>query len=167
MLKSVYTAVAFALALAFATIAFNPSAAIAQDIAGAQADVEALLAQYADDPDGLEAAIEEYVTNSEDPELAAQAVIAVAVGLPANSDLNIALGRGLGAAISVIALTDPTAATNMQALVAASGDETLVAAVSVGTTDKTASIEQNASGRGDGTADGEDDQTPEEPASAT
>ena len=58
MLKSVYTAVAFAMALAFAAIAFNPSAAGAQDIAGAQADVEALLTQYADDPDGLEAAID-------------------------------------------------------------------------------------------------------------
>lgn len=166
MLKSVYTAVAFAMALAFAAIAFNPSAAGAQDIAGAQADVEALLTQYADDPDGLEAAIEEYVTNSEDPELAAQAVIAVAAGLPADSDLKIALGRGLGAAITVIALTNPTAATNMQALVAASGDETLVAAVSAGTSDKTASIEQNAGGGG-GEVAGDGDETPEEPASAT
>jgi hypothetical protein len=166
MLKSVYTSVAFAVALAFAAIAFNPSAAGAQDIAGAQADVEALLTQYADDPDGLEAAIEEYVTNSEDPELAAQAVIAVAAGLPADSDLKIALGRGLGAAIAVIALTDPTAATNMQALVAASDDETLAAAVSAGTTDKTASIEQNAGGGG-GEVAGDEDETPEEPASAT
>lgn len=165
MLKSVYTAVAFAMALAFAAIAFHPSAATAQDIAGAQADVEALLTQYADDPDGLETAIEEYVTNSEDPELAAQAVVAVAAGLPANNDLKIALGRGLGAAIAVIALTDPTAATNMQALVAASGDETLVAAVSAGTTDKTASIEENAGGGEEGA--GEEDETPEEPASAT
>ncbi|PKP78758.1 MAG: hypothetical protein CVT81_02350 [Alphaproteobacteria bacterium HGW-Alphaproteobacteria-3] len=166
MLKSMYTAVAFAVALAFAAIAFNPSPAVAQDIAGAQADIEALLVQYAGDIDGLEAAIEEYVTNSEDPEGAAQAVIAVAAGLPADSDLKIALGRGLGAAIAVIALTNPTAATNMQALVAASGDETLVGAVSSGTTDKTASIEQNAGG-GDDTLVGEDDQTPEEPASAT
>ena len=165
MLKSVSTALVFAVALAFAAIAFNPSAATAQDIAGAQADVEALLTQYADDPDGLETAIEEYVTNSEDPEIAAQAIIAVAAGLPANSDLKIALGRGLGAAIVVIALTNPTAATNMQALVAASGDETLVAAVSAGTSDKTASIEQNAGGGDEGA--GDEDETPEEPASAT
>ncbi|GMV62027.1 MAG: hypothetical protein AMXMBFR74_11960 [Parvibaculum sp.] len=165
MLKSVSTAFAFAVALAFAVIAFNPSLAAAQDLAGAQADIEALLVQYADDPDGLEAAIEEYVTNSEDPEIAAQAIVAVAAGLPANSDLKIALGRGLGAAIAVIALTNPTAATNMQALVAASGDETLVAAVSAGTSDKTASIEQNAGGGDEGA--GDEDETPEEPASAT
>lgn len=165
MLKSVSTAFVFAVALAFAAIAFNPSPAAAQDLAGAQADIEALLVQYADDPDGLEAAIEEYVTNSEDPELAAQAIVAVAAGLPANSDLKIALGRGLGAAIAVIALTNPTAATNMQALVAASGDETLVAAVSAGTSDKTASIEQNAGGGDEGA--GDEDETPEEPASAT
>ncbi|MBC7102843.1 MAG: hypothetical protein H5U13_06410 [Parvibaculum sp.] len=165
MLKSVSTAFVFAVALAFAAIAFNPSPAAAQDLAGAQADIEALLVQYADDPDGLEAAIEEYVTNSEDPELAAQAIVAVAAGLPANSDLKIALGRGLGAAIAVIALTNPTAATNMQALAAASGDETLVAAVSAGSSDKTASIEQNAGGGYEGA--GDEDETPEEPASAT
>jgi uncharacterized protein YqfA (UPF0365 family) len=165
MLKSVYTAFAFAVALAFAAIAFNPTHAAALDLAGAQADVEALLVQYADNPDGLETAIEEYVTNSEDPEIAAQAIIAVAAGLPANSNLKIALGRGLGAAIAVIALTNPTAATNMQALVAASGDETLIAAVSAGTSDKTASIEQNAGGGDEGA--GDEDETPEEPASAT
>jgi hypothetical protein len=171
MLKSVSTAFVFAVALAFVVIAFNPTHASALGLVEAQAkvqiqaDVEALLAQYADDPDGLEVAIEVYVTRSEYPLIAAQVIVAVAVGLPTDCALKVALGRGLGAAITVIALTNPTAATNMLALVVSLGDETLVAAVSVGTSDKTASIGQNAGGGGEGV--GDNDETPEEPASAT
>lgn len=163
MLKSVFATVVFAAGLAFAALAVNPAPAAAQELASAEADISALVAQYQDDPDGLEAAIEAYVTASEDPVVAAQAVVSVASGLPAESPLKVALGRGLGAAIAVIALTDPTVATNMQAVVAASDDETLVSAVSAGTSDKTASIEQGTDGE-DPAAE-EEDETPEEPAS--
>lgn len=165
MLKSVFATVVFAAGLAFAALAVNPSPAAAQELASAEADISALVAQYQDDPDGLEAAIEAYVTASEDPVVAAQAVVNVATSLPAESPLKVALGRGLGAAIAVIALTDPAVATNMQAVVAASDDETLVSAVSAGTSDKTASIEQGTDGE-DPAAE-EEDETPEEPASAT
>lgn len=167
MLKSVFASVVFAAGLAFAALAVNPSPAAAQELSSIQADIAALVAQHQDDPDGLEAAIEDYVTGSENPELAAQAIIAVAAGLPANSPLKVALGRGLGAAIAVIALTDPTVAANMQALVAASGDEVFVASVSAGTDDKTASIEQNTGGNGNIVGEEDEDETPEQPASAT
>ena len=167
MLKSVFASVVFAAGLAFAALAVNPSPAVAQELSSIQADIAALVAQYQDDPDGLEAAIEDYATGSENPELAAQAIIAVAAGLPANSPLKVALGRGLGAAIAVIALTDPTVAANMQALVAASGDEVFVASVSAGTDDKTASIEQNTGGNGNIVGEEDEDETPEQPASAT
>ncbi|WP_421866577.1 hypothetical protein [Parvibaculum sp.] len=160
MLKSVFTTIVFAMGLAFASLALNPSPVAAAELASVQADISTLVAQYQDDPDGLEAAIEEYVTNSEDPELAAQAIIAVAAGLPDDSPLKIALGRGLGAAIVVIGLTSPTVAANMQALVAASNDEALIASVSAGSSDKTASIEQNTGGDGN-IAAGQDDETPE------
>ena len=167
MLKSVFTAVALAVALAFASLAVNPAPAAAAELATVQADISALVAQYQDDPDGLETAIEDYVTNSEDPVLAAQAIIAVSAAMPEDSPLKVALGRGLGAAIAVIGLTNPELAANMQALVVASGDESLIAAVSAGSTDKTASIEQNSGGGGDDGADDEEDETPEQPASAT
>lgn len=165
MIKSVFATVALVASLAFAGLALNASPAAALELATAEADVQALIAQYQSDADGLEAAIEDYVTNSEDPEVAAQAVLAVGAGLPDDSPLKIALGRGLGAAIAVIGLTDPNLAATLQALAAASGDEELVAAVSAGTSDKTASIEQNAGG---GTG-GEDpvNETPDEPASAS
>lgn len=165
MLKPVFTTIVFAMGLAFASLALNPSPVAAAELASVQVDIYTLVAQYQDDPDGLEAAIEDYVTNSEDPTLAAQAIIAAAAGLPDDSPLKTALGRGLGAAIVVIGLTSPTAAADMQALVAVSNDEALVASVSAGTSDKTASIEQNTGGDGDNIAVGQDDETPERFAS--
>lgn len=167
MLKSVFATVIFAASLVFAALAVNPAPAAAQELASAEADISALVAQYQGDPDGLEAAIEAYVTASEDPVVAAQAVVNVAVGLPAESPLKVALGRGLGAAIAVIGLTDPTVAGNMQAVVAASDDEALASAVSAGTTDKTASVKQNTGGDDDTALEEEEDETPEQPASAS
>lgn len=163
MLKSMFATVVVAVGLAFASLAVNPTPAGAAELSSVEADISALITQYQDDPDGLEAAIEAYVTDSEDPVVAAQAVVNVSESLPADSPLQVALGRGLGAAIAVIGLTDPTAATNMQAVVAASDDETLVSAVSAGTSDKTESIEQGTDG--DDTAAEQEDETPEQPAS--
>jgi hypothetical protein len=167
MLKSVFATVVFAVGLAVASLAVNPSPAAAQESSSLEADISALIAQYQDDPDGLEAAIEAYVTDSEDPVATAQAVVNVAAGLPADSPLKVALGRGLGAAIAVIGLTDPTVAGNMQAVVAASDDEALASAVSAGTTDKTASVKQNTGGDDDTALEEEEDETPEQPASAS
>lgn len=167
MLKSVFATVVFAVGLAVASLAVNPSPAAAQESSSLEADISALIAQYQDDPDGLEAAIEAYVTDSEDPVATAQAVVNVAAGLPADSPLKVALGRGLGAAIAVIGLTDPTVAGEMQAVVVASDDEALASAVSAGTTDKTASVKQNTGGDDNTALEEEEDETPEQPASGS
>ncbi|MDO8288385.1 MAG: hypothetical protein Q7T44_04125 [Parvibaculum sp.] len=136
--------------------------------------IETLVLQYKDDPAGLQAAIEQYVATSEDPEAAGNAVLfvfdnsnnpEVRALLAANADLRAAMGQGLGAAIAIIALTNPDLATKMTANVVASGNAELIASVQSGTDIKTASLnEQNDTGDDD--ADNEDS-TPENPASAS
>lgn len=180
MFKKSLAAFVFAAGLALAPLIFAVAPAAAQDadqLAAMQADIEALIVEYADDAAGLEAAIEDYVVTSADPELAAQAVIAAITSplsteaqaaLAANAELKLAAGRGLGAAIAVIALTQPTIAANMLAMVQASGDETLLAAVVEGNEEKTASIQEGDVDTGeDVVEDAQSDSTPEEPASAS
>ncbi|MDO8421548.1 MAG: hypothetical protein Q7S99_05245 [Parvibaculum sp.] len=135
--------------------------------------VEGYVLQFQDDPDGLQLAIETYVTGATDPELAASAVIAVyghstnpsvVQLLLENSELKAALGKGLGAAIALIGVTNPDLATLLAALVTAEGDDTLTAAVDSGNDSKTASILQQQRDR-DGALDG--DSTPEQTGSAS
>ena len=81
-----------------------------------------------------------------------------------NSELKAALGKGLGAAIALIGVTNPDLATLLAALVTAEGDDTLTAAVDSGNDSKTASILQQQRDR-DGALDG--DSTPEQTGSAS
>lgn len=178
-MRNLFAAFVLAAGLALAPAIFVAAPAMAQDgdqVVAMQAEVEALILQYAEDEASLELAIEEYVLASGNPELATQAVINaltnplnadVANLLNENPNLQIAAGQGLGAAIAMIALTDPTAAASMLALVEASGDETLVASVAQGNEDRTASIVEGETNAGDAieeeVAEGT---TPESPASA-
>ena len=139
-----------------------------------QAAIEQIIIDNADDPVALQAAIEAYVAASDNPELAAQAVLAAVTdpqnpaaqaAMAANADLVAAVGRGLGAAIATIALTDPDAAAAMQASVDASGNESLAAAVSQGSADKTASIQQQQQQQTQ--QQQQQDSTPENPGSPT
>jgi len=135
--------------------------------------IEALVLQFKDDPDGLQAAIEQYVTSAADPELAANAVLFVAqnsnnlqvkAALESNSGLTSALGNGLGAAISTIALTNPDLATKLTANVVATGNTSLIASVQNGADTKTASVNEQQH-----TNDSveQQDSTPENPASSS
>lgn len=136
------------------------------------AAIEALVLQYKDDPAGLQAAVETYVTTSEDPEAAGNAVLIVFDNsqnpevrslLAANGELRNALGQGLGAAIATIALTNPDLATKMTANVVATGKTELVASVQSGTDTKTASLSEQNNDQGTDVA--AEDSTPENPAS--
>jgi hypothetical protein len=135
--------------------------------------IEALVIQYKDDPDGLQAAIEAYLENAEDPLLAAKALISVAEDsenaevaaiLNGNPAIKAALGAGLGAAVAVLGLTNPDLATQILAEVSIAGDEILTASVTDGNQSKTASLNSTRK-----TQDGEvnKDTTPENPASAS
>ena len=175
------------LGLALGLSAFSVSPVLAEVTAGQvttqqeqtplqimQAAIEQIIIDNADDPDAyaLQDAIEAYVAASDNPELAAQAVLAAVTdpqnpaaqaAMAANADLVAAVGRGLGAAIATIALTDPDAAAAMQASVDASGNESLAAAVSQGSADKTASIELQAQQQQ--AQQQQQDSTPENPGS--
>ena len=154
MLKKLMTAAVLGLGLgAFvAPIVMPVSPAVAatdEEIADRQADIEGLIAENAEDADALEVAIREYVANSADPEGAALAFVgavtnpktdAAKTALQKNSGLKSAAARGLGAAIALIAVSQPQVAASMQAVVESSGDATLVAAVSEGNATQTASI---------------------------
>jgi len=138
-----------------------------------QAAIEQLIIDNADDPDALQAAIEAYVAASDNPELAAQAVLAAATdpqnpdaqaAIAANADLVAAVGKGLGAAIATIALTDPDAAAAMQATVTDSGNSSFETAVSTGNSEKTASIQQEQQ-QEQQQAQQQEDSTPENPGS--
>lgn len=136
------------------------------------AAAEQLVISYADDFDGLVAAVEAFITGDDDPKIAAHAVIVVLTQpgnetvkrlLVSNPALKDAMGRGLGAAIAGIGLTDPVLAATLQAKVVQSGDVALASAVISGTESKTASLQQHHLQqqrhiRGKGT-------TPENPAS--
>ncbi|MEQ8268814.1 MAG: hypothetical protein RH982_16590 [Parvibaculum sp.] len=177
MLKNLFAVFALAAGLVLAPAAFVAAPAMAQDVeavAAMQLDIEALILANAGDAEALALAIEEYVVASGNPEAATQAVInaltnplndAVRQALIDNPDLKIAAAEGLGAAIAVIALTDPTAAANMLALVEASGDATLIASVNDGNAEKTASIETGGVDTGEDAVE-EQNETSENPASA-
>lgn len=118
-----------------------------------QAQIEQLIVDNAGDPEALKEAITAFVTASGKPELAAKAVIgaltspktaAAQAALANNAALKTAAAKGLGAAIAIIALTNPDAATAMQASVQASGDDTIVTASNEGNSDQTASTQQQS-----------------------
>lgn len=175
-MKKLLSVMVVAAAMAFAPAMFAATQAVAQEagaeaLAAMEADIEALLVANAGDPDAFAAAVEAYILAAANAELAADAVISVLTNpqsdaareaLANNPGLKSAGGRGLGAAIAQIGLTDPTTAANMQAKVEASNDETLQAAVTTGTNERTASIQQQQ--QQDGTSENQDS-TPETPVS--
>lgn len=173
-MKKLFLAAAVACAVALIAGSFAVAPAMAQAVNAEllpqmEAEVEALVLANADDAAALEAAIEDYIVASADPVTAGQAVInvlsnpkddAVRLLLAENPGLKEAGGRGLGAAIAVLGLTNPEAAAILQALVEASGDPVLQAAVIEGTETKTASLlAERSSGAG------ATDSTPETPVS--
>ena len=133
--------------------------------------VEGLVVQYQNDPAGLQAAIEALVENAGDPALTANAVLVVVDNsqnpqiqqiLANNSELKAAAGRGLGAAIASIGLTNPDLAAQISASVVASGSATMVSEVQSGSDTKTASLkreQQRRQGATNGNSVG--DSTPE------
>ena len=133
--------------------------------------VEALVVQYQNDPAGLQAAVEALVENAGDPAVTANAVLVVFDNsqnpeiqqiLASNSELKPAAGRGLGAAIASIGLTNPDLAAQMSASVVASGDSTMVSEVQSGSDTKTASLKQEQQRRQDAdNSSSTDDSTPE------
>lgn len=144
-MKKFLSALCLAVAVAIAPAIVAVPHAVAQgaeSVQAMEADIEALLITHAGDPDAFAAAIEDYVIASGDPELAADAVINVLTRPTTDPAMKVAGGKGLGAAIALIGLTNPTAAANMQAKVEASGDATLQAAVADGNAERTASIQR-------------------------
>ena len=179
MLKNLFMPILFAAGLALAPMALGSSAAWAQDPGSGpsaeamQAEIEALILQYADDAAGLEAAIQDYVVESSSKEMAGEAVIAaftnpqdpaVVRALNGNAGLKAAGARGLGAAISLIGIDDPATASALQAKVAASTDSTFKTAVSEGKSEKDSSTKNNSENNDNANAG---DETPETPASGT
>lgn len=134
--------------------------------------IEQLVIDNADDPAALEAAIEAFVVGSQDQALAAKAVILVFDNsknemvrtILQKAGMKAAMGRGLGAAIATIGLTDPDLAASLQAQVASSGNDELAANVQEGSDIKTASLSQEQNEQG---GDETPDETPENPASAS
>ena len=155
-------------------------AATAQELADMQAEIEGLIAANAGDEAALEVAVREYVANSSDPEGATLAFVeavtnpktdAARTALQNNPGLKSAAARGLGAAIALIAVSQPQVAANMQAVVESSNDETLIASVAEGNSTQTASI-NSGSGVEDNASDvvstvNDTNTTPENPASAS
>lgn len=176
-MKKFLSALCLAVAVAVAPAIMAVPNAVAQEAEALQqmeADIEALLIANADDPDAFAAAVEEYLLAAGNPELAADAVInvltnpkseAAQIALANNPGLKDAGGRGLGAAIAQIGLTNPTAAANIQAKVEASGDTSLQASVTQGNTERTATIQQQQQQQQQGTTSGNEDTTPETPVS--
>ena len=99
----------------------------------------------------MQAAVEALVATANDPAVSANAVLIVFDNsqnpqiqqiLASNGELKAAAGRGLGAAIASIGLTNPDLAAQMSASVAASGDSVMVSEVQSGSDTKTASLRQ-------------------------
>lgn len=171
ILSAICVAIAVVMAPAIVAVPYAAAQEAVPSLETMQADIEALLVANADDPDAFAAAVEAYVLAAADPELAADAVInaltnpaseGAQIALANNPGLKTAGGLGLGAAIAVIGLTNPTAAANMQAKVEASGDATLQTAVADGNSERTASIQQQQQQQQGG---GNQDSTPETPIS--
>tara|TARA_R110000868_G_scaffold29049_3_gene108040 strand:- start:4164 stop:4733 length:570 start_codon:yes stop_codon:yes gene_type:complete len=140
--------------------------------------VEGLVETYKDDAAGLQAAIEALVVDAADPEVAAKAVLVVFDNsqnpkiiaiLANNSALKTAAGNGLGAAIVALSITNPDLATKVTAIVSASGDPEMIAAVQSGADTKTASVnQQRKENREKAASEGETgDSTPENDLSPT
>lgn len=183
MAKNFAAAALMGAALVFGTVGMATQAFAAVEVSEAdqaafdvmQAAIEQLIVDNAGDEAALEAAIEAYVEESDNPELAAKACIEAATNpksaaaqaaIANNPNLSIAAGNGLGAAIATIAVTDPTAAANMQASVTASGNTSFASAVQTGNDTKTASIQQAAQSSNSTTTDGnQTGETPENSAS--
>ncbi|PKP72268.1 MAG: hypothetical protein CVT83_00775 [Alphaproteobacteria bacterium HGW-Alphaproteobacteria-5] len=179
MLKNLFTPILFAASLALAPMAPGISAAWAQDTGAGQSaeamqdEIKALVLQYADDATGLEAAVRDYVFNSSNQEMATDAVITVFTNphdpavvrvLNGNADLKAAGARGLGAAISLIGIDNPTLASALQAKVAASTDTAFKTAVSDGKSERDASTKNNSENNDNANGG---DETSENPASGT
>lgn len=139
------------------------------------AAVEALVIQYQNDPAGLQVAVENLVTGATDPEMSANAVLAVFDNsqnptikalLAGNAELASAGGQGLGAAIAQIGLTNPDLATQMAANVSANGSSLFAASVQAGNNARTASIQQQQNVNGNASSSS-NSPTPETPASAS
>lgn len=174
-MKNILSAMCLAVAFvaAPAIVAVQHAMAQAVSVESMEADIEALLVANANDPEAFAAAVEAYVLAAADAELATDAVInvltnpqgdAAKMALANNPELKAAGGRGLGAAIAQIGLTNPTVAANMQAKVEASNDETLQASVAEGNAERTASIQQQQAAESGDTAESHDT-TPETPVS--
>ncbi|PKQ05925.1 MAG: hypothetical protein CVT72_08100 [Alphaproteobacteria bacterium HGW-Alphaproteobacteria-11] len=174
-MKKLFSAAVIAGAMALTPAIFASAPAVAYEAAevdALQEQVEALIVEFADDADGLAAAIEALVVGAADPEAAAAAVIAASTNpksaaaqqaLANNPDLKASAGNGLGTAVAMIGIANPAAAANMQAQVEASGDTLLQASVSQGTSTRTASIQQQQQQQQQ--QPGQQDSTPETPAS--
>lgn len=175
-MKRIFFALSLALAFVAAPAIIAVPNAAAQGVEALQvmeAEVEALLIANADNPEAFAAAVEAYVLAAGDAELATEAVInvltnpkseAARLALANNPGLKAAGGQSLGAAIAQIGLTNPTVAAAMQAKVEASNDESLQAAVSEGSAERTASIQQQQAAESGETAEN-NDSTPETPVS--
>lgn len=106
-------------------------------------EVRAVIEANYYDPDALVASIESFILSADEPEVVVSSIIFLAAELDVR--LVTAVGIGIGVAISQIGLTDPSTATNMQAIVAASAGQDLRAAVIEGTSARTASISKGGS----------------------
>lgn len=141
--------------------------------------VEALVVQYQNDPDGLQAAIQSLVQNASDPALAGTAVVSVFNNstnpaiqkiLANNAGIQAAGGQGLGAAIATIGITNPDLATQMTAYVQTNAGSTFVASVQSGSDTQTSSIQQQNNNNNNNNNNNDDltnNSTPETPASAS
>lgn len=178
MLKNVLLATACVAGLSFAgplTAAFAAEtiALSADEQAALDAQilaVENLIILHQDNPDDLQAAIESLVVNSTDAALTANAVLIVFDNsknptiqqiLSNNSALVDAGGQGLGAAIAVIGVNNPELATQISAIVTASGSAAMTAAVESGSNSRTASLSQQRQQQENNGNEGQNDSTPE------
>jgi hypothetical protein len=141
------------------------------------AAVEALVEQYQSDPDGLLTAIEDLVVNASDPETTGNAVLmvfdnsqnlAIRVLFANNANLADAGGKGLGAAVAQLGVTNPDLAVRMVANVAVKGSPSFVASVKSGDDTRTASIRQSSNNSNSSNSSARNyNSTPEKSASAS
>ncbi|MBI1260830.1 MAG: hypothetical protein GC184_03815 [Rhizobiales bacterium] len=184
MAKNFAAAALMGAALVFGTAGMATQAFAAVEVSEAdqaafdtmQAAIEQLIVDNAGDEAALEAAIEAYVEGADNPELAAKASIEAATNpksaaakaaIQNNPGLAAAAGRGLGAAIATISVTNPEVATNMQASVTNSGSPSFASAVQSGNVTKTSSIQQASKSSSSTSSDNQTGNTPENSASGT
>tara|TARA_R110000868_G_scaffold107750_2_gene294694 strand:- start:11321 stop:11869 length:549 start_codon:yes stop_codon:yes gene_type:complete len=133
--------------------------------------VEGFLATYENDPAGLEAAIKDYVLTSTNPVLNAKAVLVVfdnSQNPKVTATLKAAAGRGVGAAIVALGITNPEDAATITALVSGSDDQAMKDSAQEGANSETASINnQRRQNRANAGNDTTGDSTPEKDLSPT